>query len=437
MRRIFRVSSNIHRPVTRLSPLRPTVFSINHMSETILSSKALIDSAVFNTHTSGRFADKLFTHWFSRLVYAQIWEDPQSDLDALQLRPGANILSISSGGCNALAYLSADPAAVHAVDLNAAHLAMLNMKQQAIKHLPDYQAVLAYLGGANHPDNLKRYKRHIRQHLSEDAGIFWESRALSGKARYHYFAEEAYQHGLLGKFIGFAHFLARSLGGDLGKIMEARTLEQQSQLFEQYVAPVFDTALFKWIARQPIALYSMGIPPAQFETLQRDAKDGLHLLFKERLRRLACDFPLAENCFAQQAFGRRYDTKQQSALPMYLQQTHFDKLRKNIDRLHPHHTTLTAFLQQQPRACMDAYLFLDAQDWMDKQQLCDLWQEVTRTAAPGAKVIFRTGGSDSPLEKNLPPAILATWHSDPGQNRKLHASDRSAIYGGMHLYTKT
>ena len=52
-----------------------------------MSSKALIDSAVFNSTTSGRkgLADKLFAHWFSRLVYAQIWEDPQSDLDALQL----------------------------------------------------------------------------------------------------------------------------------------------------------------------------------------------------------------------------------------------------------------------------------------------------------------------------------------------------------------
>jgi len=88
-----------------------------------MSSKALIDSAVFNSTTSGRkgVADKLFAHWFSRLVYAQIWEDPKSDLDALQLKPGSNILTISSGGCNALAYLSAEPAAVHAVDLNAAH----------------------------------------------------------------------------------------------------------------------------------------------------------------------------------------------------------------------------------------------------------------------------------------------------------------------------
>lgn len=406
-----------------------------------MHTKTLVDNAVINSSTSGAkaWADKLFTHWFSRLVYAQIWEDPQADLAALQLKPGANILTISSGGCNALAYLAADPAAVHAVDLNANHLAMLEMKQRALKHLPDYDAVLAYLGDASHVDNLKRYRRHIRPHLSESAASFWESRDWSGKQRHHYFRDNVYQYGLLGDFIGFAHFFVRMMGGDLGKLATARSLEEQQHLFELHLAPVFDTRLFRFIARQPIALYSLGIPPSQFEALKKDApggRDGMHLLFKERMRHLACDFPLQENCFAHQAFARRYDTGKQSALPMYLQREHFSVLRSNIDRVHGHHTSLTEFLRSQPRASMHAYLFLDAQDWMDDIQLTELWEEVTRTAAPDAKVVFRTGGSTSPLEEKLPPHLLQAWHTDAGRNRALYLTDRSAIYGGMHLYHK-
>jgi len=194
-----------------------------------MNTKTLIDAAIINSTTSGRkgLADRLFTHWFSRLVYAQIWEDPQSDLDALELKPGANILTISSGGCNALAYLSANPAAVHAVDLNAAHLAMLEMKKLAIKHLPDYDSVLKYLGDANQADNLKRYQRHIRPHLSENAASFWQNRSILGKARYHYFSNNAYQYGLLGDFIGFSHWFVRIMGGNMQKITEARNLEEQ------------------------------------------------------------------------------------------------------------------------------------------------------------------------------------------------------------------
>ena len=403
-----------------------------------MTSKALIDSAVINSTTAGSkgLADRLFAHWFSRLVYAQIWEDPQSDIDALQLEPGSRILTISSGGCNALGYLSTRPSVVHAVDLNAAHLAMLNIKQQAIRHLPDYQSVLSFLGDAGQEDNLKRYQRHIREHLDSNARAFWEKRSLNGKPRFHYFTRQTYQHGLLGEFIGLSHWLARRLGGDLSKMMEARDLQDQARLFDQYVAPVFDTAFFRWIARQPVALYSLGIPPSQFEELRKDAPDGLHLLFRERMRHLACDFPLNENCFAHQAFARRYDTSCQTALPLYLQEQHFQAIRSHIDRVHGHHTTLTAFLQHQPNNSLDAYLFLDAQDWMDQGQLTGLWREVTRTATQGARVVFRTGGSQSPLEEKLPSGILQQWETDPEHNRRLYATDRSAIYGGMHLYRK-
>ncbi len=406
----------------------------------MMTSKALVDSAVINSTSSGSkaLADQLFAYWFNRLVYAQIWEDPQADLAALKLDAGARILCISSGGCNALAYLSSKPVAVHAVDLNGAHLAMLAIKKQAIRHLPDYQAVLHFLGDANNKDNLKRYLRHIRPNLPTSAKDFWEARNLLGKPRFRYFCENAYQHGLLGQFIASSHKLVKWLGGDLSKMMEARTLEEQQAHFSRYVEPVFRHPLIRWIARQPWALYSLGIPPAQFAALAADAGPELNLadLFKERMRHLACDFPLNENCFAHQAFARRYDIQQQAALPMYLQQQHFTTIRQHLDRLHSHHQTLTEFLQTQPNHSMDAYVLLDAQDWMDQNQLSALWREINRTAAPGARVLFRTGGASSPLEQQLAPELLLAWQTNVQQNQVLYQTDRSAIYGGMHLYRK-
>ncbi|WP_126940213.1 DUF3419 family protein, partial [Xanthomonas vesicatoria] len=44
--------------------------------------------------------DRLFAFWFRRLVYTQIWEDPEADMAALKLAPGSTIVTISSGGCN-------------------------------------------------------------------------------------------------------------------------------------------------------------------------------------------------------------------------------------------------------------------------------------------------------------------------------------------------
>src|ERR1700754_750374 len=79
--------------------------------------------------------ERLFAFAFRGLVYPQIWEDPVCDMDGLQVQPGDHIVTIASGGCNALSYLTADPGRVTAVDLNAAHVALNRLKHAAVEHL--------------------------------------------------------------------------------------------------------------------------------------------------------------------------------------------------------------------------------------------------------------------------------------------------------------
>lgn len=100
----------------------------------------LIADAVRNSRYQGKsaFWDRLFAFWFRRLVYTQIWEDPEADLAALRLPIGSTIVTISSGGCNALSYLTARPAQVYAVDLNEAHLSLLNLKLAGLRVFSRY-----------------------------------------------------------------------------------------------------------------------------------------------------------------------------------------------------------------------------------------------------------------------------------------------------------
>lgn len=158
-------------------------------------------------------------------------------------------------------------------------------------------------------------------------------------------------------------------------------------------------------------------------------------LLKERLQRLACDFPIEDNYFAWQAFGRKYDRVNKRAIPRYLTEEHYNKIKNYADRVEVYHTSLTSFLESQPAESLDCYVFLDAQDWMNETQLNDLWREVMRTAKPGARVIFRTAGEDSPLTKALPSDMLAKWSYDPSASESMVAKDRSSIYGGFHVYT--
>lgn len=72
--------------------------------------------------------ERLFTLAFCGLVYPRILEDPVVDMEALNLSPCDRIITIASGGCNALSYLVANPAKITAVDLNGAHVALNRLK---------------------------------------------------------------------------------------------------------------------------------------------------------------------------------------------------------------------------------------------------------------------------------------------------------------------
>ena len=88
---------------------------------------------------------------FQGFVYNQIWEDPDVDLEALELKPHHRLLTIASGGCNVLNYLAADPAKIIAVDLNPNHIALTKLKLSALQNLPIIRGVLPLLRSGQRP----------------------------------------------------------------------------------------------------------------------------------------------------------------------------------------------------------------------------------------------------------------------------------------------
>ncbi len=97
--------------------------------------------------------------------------------------------------------------------------------------------------------------------------------------------------------------------------------------------------------------------------------------------------------------------------------------------------SLTEFLAAKPAASVDRFILLDAQDWMTDAQLNELWREISRTAAPGARVIFRTAAEPTILPGRIDDALLDRWaYQAENSHIALHDRDRSSIYGGFHLY---
>lgn len=380
--------------------------------------------------------DRLFTLAFSGLVYAQIWEDPVIDMEALELVPTDRMVVIASGGCNAMSYLTADPAAITAVDLNSHHVALNRLKIAAAQHLPDYETFYDFFGRANEARNLKAYERYLRPVLDEETRRYWDGRDKLGRRRIKYFTRNLYEHGLLGRFIGLGHLLGKLHSIDPRMVLRAQTREDQRLAFDRHLAPFFDRPHIKWLTRRRASLYGLGIPPAQYEALESAAVNGggMAEVLRARLEKLACDFDVKDNYFAWQAFGRGYKPEGDGPLPPYLQRDSFEAVRARADRIDVRHVNLIEHLESLPPASLDAYVLLDAQDWMTAPVLTALWTEITRTARPGARVIFRTAAADSVLPGRVPDNILSRWNYDVDRCRDYSNRDRAAIYGGFHLY---
>ncbi len=380
-------------------------------------------------------AELAFAGLFKGLVYPQIWEDPDIDLEALAIGPDHHVVAIASGGCNILSYLIADPARITALDLSRAHIALNRLKLAGLRHLPDYDSYYGFFGAADSADNLALYARYLAPHLDDETRGYWETRRRFGlgQPRIAVFTRNLYRHGLLGRFIGFGHAVARLYGVDPRDMLKARNLEEQRTYFDTVLGPLFDKRLIRWFTEHPISLYGLGIPPAQYEALAGAGAGGMSAILRQRVEKLTCSFSLNDNYFAWQALGRSY--AKDGPLPPYLHAANFETIRARTDRAQVLNRSVTEFLAGEPAHSADRYVLLDAQDWMTDAQLDALWREITRTARPGARVIFRTAAEPSLLPGRLDETLLDRWHYEGPVSRELNTRDRSAIYGGFHLYT--
>jgi S-adenosylmethionine-diacylglycerol 3-amino-3-carboxypropyl transferase len=396
----------------------------------------LIADAVRNSRAEAEATiwDRLFAFWFRRLVYTQIWEDPEADLAALQLPLGSTIVTISSGGCNALSYLTAQPAQVYAVDLNEAHLALLKLKLAGLRAFSNYAEFWQFFGEAASAANTELYRERLWLMLDADARAYWDKRNLIGRPRHAYFTDGFYRHGMLGRFIGIAHLLAKLFRIDLEALLNGKADAPDRVQALDRLDRLFHSPLARLITGTPALLFSLGIPPQQRALLGAGAP--LNEVLHERLLRLINGHPNETNYFAWQALHRAYPGPGDRCLPPYLQRSQFERMRNGAGLIIPVHTNLRLFLESLPAREVDAVVLLDSQDWMAPDEIKALWNAIDRTGSDRVRVIFRTAGTASPLDAAELAPLREIWQRDEERSAEGFARDRSGIYGGFHCYSR-
>jgi S-adenosylmethionine-diacylglycerol 3-amino-3-carboxypropyl transferase len=388
-----------------------------------------------NTRDDETIWDRIIAFCLRRAVSTQNWADPEADLAAMRLPLGSTIVTASSTGCSALSYLTAQPAQVYAVDLGDAHLALLKLKLAGVRAFSSYEQFWQFFGEGASVANERLYLEQLRPLLDEQARTYWERPNVFGRPRYTYFNDGFFRHGLLGRTIGLALFAARLARVDPDALLSGDADSSERVIALTRMKQLFHTGLMRFVTRAPRALAGAGIAPWSHAML--GAERPLNEVLHERLLRLVNGTPEEVNYFAWQALARRYPAPGDRGLPPYLQRRHFASMRNDAGVIIPVHAGLLEFLQSLPAREVDAVALSNSHDCLASETIRPLWDAIDRAGSERACVIFRTAGTESPLERRPELSSLRqSWRRDDERSSVGFELDRSAIHGGFHCYVR-
>jgi len=385
-----------------------------------------------------RLDQRVFDAIYSRsLVYNTCWEDPAVDRLALRLRPQDRMLVIASAGCNVLDYALLAPACIHAVDANPRQTALLELKLAAIRHL-EFEDFFSLFGEGRHPRFRFLYRAALRDRLPPFARDYWDRHG-------HWFwgadpGDSFYYHGLSGIVArGFRAYLRLrpELRAGVGMLLEARSLEDQRQVYDRQVRPQLWGRTMSWALSRQLTMSMLGVPHPQRKEVERQHEHGTAGFVREAVDYVFRRLPLWTNYFWTLYLRGRYGAE---CCPEYLRPENFAALKRGLaERIEVHTCTVTEFLQA-TRERISRFVLLDHMDWMSSyypQALAEEWDAICARATHDARVIFRSAHRAPRYLDGLRLAdgcaLRERLEFDHGLSAALQPHDRVHTYAGFHI----
>ena len=374
------------------------------------------------------------------LVYNTCWEDPRIDREALELRPDHAVLVITSAGCNALDYVLQQPRVVHCVDVNPRQNALLQLKLAGIAAL-DHTDFFSLFGHGSALHHRELYQDALRPQLEGFAQRYWDKhidffRRGPGRASFYF-------RGTAGYFARSANqFADRVLGirDQVERLLSAPSVEQQEEIYLREIKPVLWSRPVKWMVARDTTLSLLGVPRAQRQQVERYHGRGIAGFIEECVETVFTRLPLHDNYFWRVYLTGHYT---HDCCPEYLRPDNFARLKGGLaDRVRIHTTSVAGFLREHDSP-IHRFVLLDHMDWMSAWRndlLQDEWQQLLDRAAPGARFLWRSGGTETAfvdpvlVQRNGRPIRVGDLlHYDRDLANRLHPLDRVHTYGSFHI----
>jgi S-adenosylmethionine-diacylglycerol 3-amino-3-carboxypropyl transferase len=349
---------------------------------------------------------------FTRIRYAQCWEDADVLIAAAGLNNDSRCLSIASAGDNTLALLGAEPREVVALDINPAQLACLALRVAAYRTL-SHAELLEFVGSRPCRDRKPLYLR-CRKALAAPDRAFWDNRP----------ADIARGIGASGRFESYFSLFRRHLlplihrCATVTELTRPRTREQR----DRFYADTWNNRRWRMLFQLFFSRFSMarlGRDPELFRYVE--GRVAARIL--ERTRHALTVLDPALNpylCWILHGDHRH-------ALPCALRAENFDPIRDNLNRLQWHRASIDEFLDAQHSRRFDLFNLSDIFEYTSEQQYRQLLESLLSAARPGARLVYW----NMLAPRSRPDSMAHRLTALTSLASQLHAQDKAFFYSRL------
>lgn len=346
---------------------------------------------------------------FSAIRYAQVWEDADVLLEALNIQPGDTCLSIASAGDNALAMLARDPAKVIAVDLSPAQLACLRLRVAAYREL-DHNGLLE-LVGSRPCDQRRALYQQCRPSLDAETLTYWDTR------------RDLVDHGIgaAGKFERyFALFRTRVLPlvhrrSAVRALLTHRDPESRRTFYDTH----WNNRRWRWMFSVFFSRFVMGRlgrDPAFFRYVEGTVAEHI---FHRAEHALATLDPSANPYLHWILTGTHGE-----ALPLALRPDSFEPIRRNLDRLEIVRGSLEEVMDSLPSNTIDRFNLSDVFEYMSPENTQALLERCVNHGRSGGRIAYW----NMLVPRSRPDSMADVLKPLEELSTELHLKDKAFFY---------
>jgi len=351
---------------------------------------------------------------FSSVRYAQVWEDAEVLLDALDIQPGVTCLSIASAGDNALAMLTRDPARVIAVDLSAAQLACLRLRMSAYRVL-GYDELLELIGSRPSDRRETLYAR-CRVQLGDEAAAFWDARLPQMRDGI----------GGIGKFERYFALFRRWVlplvhrRATVEALLTSRDPAQRRRFYDTR----WNNRRWRWLfavffSRQVMGRF--GRDPAFFRYVEGSVADRIF----QRAEHALAELDPAANPYLHWILTGTHNPAK--ALPCALRPESFELIRQRLDRLEILHGSLEDAMGAMPRHTIDRYNLSDVFEYMSAENTEALLRQCVAHGRSGGRLAYW----NMLVPRTRPASMAEVLRPLEGRAAELHRQDKAFFYSRL------